>query len=249
MVFEVRKKEKQDSDNKLFFHIIIKKTKQHWFITTVLASVAIILAVHTLFKVHLSYNFFQAEWYAGDLLLYCGSVIGAVATIYVLQETIKATIDQQREERSYIEHKQKEDKAFSIRPYFLITAKEFKGEEEDVVEISNSFIEKERVGDINVLISIENVGAGNAVDVYAIISQNNNNNKITVPIPALIVGRVQFLLIRQCLPQKLQFEIKYSDIACIGTYVAKTSINIIRGGSNVGIKSERVDLKRIDIIN
>lgn len=224
----------------------MKRAKQHWFVTIVIISAVIMIVVHTLFKVHLSYDFFVAEWSAGDLLLYFGSIIGAVATIYVLQETIKATIDQQREERSYIEHKQKENKAFSIRPYFLITAKEFKVEKEDIIEIPNSFIEKEWVGDINVLISIENVGAGNAVDVYAKISQKDNN-EITVPIPAFIVGRVQFLLIKQCLPQKLQFEINYNDIACIGTYVAKTSIGIIRGSSNVGIKSERVTLERTNI--
>lgn len=248
MVFILDKEDKQYPNKKSFFHNIVKKAKQHWFVTIVIISAVIMIVVHTLFKVHSSYDFLVAEWSAGDLLLYFGAIIGAVATIYVLQETIKATIEQQREERSYLEHKQKEDRAFSIRPYFLITAKEFKAEKEEIIEIPNSFIEKEWVGDIDVLISIENVGAGNAVDVYAKIYQNDNN-EITVPIPALIIGRVQFFLIKQCLPQKLQFEMKYSDIACIGTYVAQTSISIVRGGSNVGIKSESVTLKRIDSIN
>lgn len=245
MVFTLDKEDKQYTPQKLFFHNIMKKAKQHWFATIVIISAVIMIVVHILFKVHLSYDFFVAEWSAGDLLLYLGAIIGAVATIYVLQETIKSTINQQREERSYIEHKQKEDKAFSIRPYFLITAKELKAENEDIIEIPNSFIDREWAGNINVLVSIENVGAGNAVDVYAKISQNDNN-EIIVPIPALIVGRVQFLLIKQCLPQKLQFEIEYSDIACIGTYVAQTSISIIRGSSNVGIKSERVTIKTKD---
>lgn len=248
MVIVVNKGRKQNTDNKSPFNNIMKKIKHHWFITIMLVSVAIMLIVHILFKIKIPIECMVAEWSGGDLLLYCGSVIGAVATIYVLQETIKTTINQQREERAYLENKQKEDKAFSIRPYFLITAKEFKPEDGDIVEIPDSLIAKEWTGDINILISIENVGAGNAVDVCAIVSQTDNIEKI-VPMPALIVGRTQTLVIRCCLPQKLQFKLKYSDIANIESYIAKTNINVIRGGSSVGIRSEEVTIEKLDIVN
>ena len=193
------------------------------------------MIVHVLFKLHLNCCFFTAEWTAGELLSYCGSIVGAIATIYVLQETIKATADLQTEERSYLSKQQKEDNAFSIRPYFLVTAKQFTSSDNDFyTELSNPAMEKRWSGDINVLIRLENVGAGNAVDVFATVYQSGND-KFTVPIPASVVGRQQTFLIRNCSDEDLYFEIMYSDIANITKYAAKTKISIIRSGSNVGI--------------
>lgn len=233
---------------KLFEDILqklIDTAKRHWFMTILTFSAVIILAVHILYKFHSTCDFFVAEWSAGDLLLFCGSIIGAMATIYVLQETIKITINQQSENRIYLDNQQREDRAFYLKPYFIITAQEANLIEEIKDDIFQIDLSEFWNGDMDILITIENVGAGNAVDVCAILLQKNNK-EIIYPIPALIVGKKQFVLIKRCFSQTLEFKIMYSDIANIATYTARTSINIIRGGSNIGIKSESVLIERYD---
>lgn len=238
-------KKQQKTLFKSFLQNIIDTAKQHWFMTIIIISVVIMLAVHILYKFHPACDFFVAEWSAGDLLMFYGSIIGAMATIYVLQETIRSTINQQNEDRIYLENQQREDKAFSLKPYFIITAQEAKwiGENrEDIFSLNSS---ENWDGDTDILITIENVGAGNAVDVYAVLSQKNNE-EISDPIPALIVGKKQFILVKRCFSQTLEFEIRYSDIANIAAYTARTSISIIRGGSNIGIKNKSVFIERHD---
>lgn len=226
-----------------FLQSIIAIAKHHWFMTIVIVSAAIMLTVHILYKFHPICDFFVAEWSAGDLLMFCGSIIGAMATIYVLQETIRTTINQQNENRIYLENQQREDKAFSFKPYFIIIAQEAKlidKNREDIFQLDSS---ESWHGATDILITIENVGAGNAVDVYAVLSQKNNK-EISNPMPALVVGKKQFVLVKRCLSQTLDFEIRYSDIANIATYTASIKISIIKGGSNIGIKTERVFIKR-----
>lgn len=228
-----------------FLDNFIRTAKRHWFMTIVIISAAIMLVVHILYKFHPISDFFVAEWSAGDLLQFCGSIIGAMSTIYVLQETIRTTMIQQNEDRIYLENQQREDKAFSLKPYFVITAQEAKLTDTNRGDVYHLGLSESWGGNTDVLITIENVGAGNAVDVYMVLSQKNNE-KIYSPMPALIVGKKQFVLVKRCYSQTLEFEMKYSDIANIISYTARTTISIIRGGSNIGIKSERVFIERCD---
>lgn len=224
--------------NKSQLQKLSNAAKRHWFFTVIISSIGVLVIVHVLFKLRTSCSFFTAEWTAGELLSYCGSIIGAIATIYVLQETITATADLQTEERNYLSKQQREDNAFSIRPYFLITADQFVPSDNDrYIELLSPMIEKKWSGDINVLVKLENVGAGNAVDVFATVYQSINE-KFTVQIPVSVVGRQQTFLIRNCLDQDLYFEIEYSDIANIVKYTAKTKISIIRSGSHVGVREK-----------
>lgn len=230
---------------KHFFQNIIEIAKHHWLMTIIIVSSVIMLTVHILYKFHPSCDFFVAEWAAGDLLQFCGSIIGAIATIYVLQETIRTTINQQNEERNYLENQQRENKAFSLRPYFIITAQEailIDENRKDIVQLVSS---EGWDGDTDILITIENVGAGNAVDVYAELSQKNNKI-LSSPIPALIVKKKQSVLVKRCFSQTLEFKMRYSDIANVATYTARTNISIIRGGSKIGIKSEKVFIEMHD---
>lgn len=71
----------------------------------VILSVIYMLIIHILYKIPSLCNFCIAEWTAGDLLSYGGSIVGAIATIYVLQETIHSTLKlQKRKEYFHLGH-------------------------------------------------------------------------------------------------------------------------------------------------
>lgn len=71
-----------------------------------------ILVVHSLFKIIAPCDWFIANWTAGDVLVYCGEVFGAVATIVAIIFTIVFTQENQKVERklSIKPHLQTEDR-------------------------------------------------------------------------------------------------------------------------------------------
>lgn len=225
------------------WYIIIKnKVKKHWLISIILIAIIYMLVIHILYKIPSSCDFFITNWTAGDLLSYGGAIVGAIATIYVLQETIHSTLQIQKEET-----------IFSLRPYFLISAEKY-----DENRIYNSAVmdissprtsENYWNGDINILIRVQNVGAGNAIEGTATLSQRDADNMkySHSPIPALVIGSEQLFLIRYCKPSNLLFELNYSDIANFAHYRASVNIKIACGsGDRIAVYCETPSIERIN---
>jgi hypothetical protein len=81
---------------------LLKYITEHKIISVIIAVVIFILPiiiVHSLFKIATPYKWLVAEWDAGDLLSYCGAVLGAAATIVEIILTIKFTSENQKSER------------------------------------------------------------------------------------------------------------------------------------------------------
>lgn len=57
------------------------------------------LVINHLYKKTATISIFAMEWEASDALSFYGSILGAAATIYVLQQTIQFTLRNQKEER------------------------------------------------------------------------------------------------------------------------------------------------------
>lgn len=102
---------KDTPDKKSWYRRVRDQARNLWFATLFLISVMLMAVLHILYKIPSPCRFLAVEWTAGEALSYAGSIIGAVSTIYVLQETIHSTVKMQQEER-----------VFSLRPYFLIKA-------------------------------------------------------------------------------------------------------------------------------
>jgi hypothetical protein len=62
-----------------------------------------IIIVHILYKFTAPYTWLVAEWEAGDLLNYCGAMLGAAATIIAIILTITFTVENQKIERKFID--------------------------------------------------------------------------------------------------------------------------------------------------
>lgn len=193
--------------------------RKYWLISILLASIFYSLLVHVLFKLSSPIGFFVSNWSAGDALTYGGSIIGAIATIYVFQETLNTNGEIQKEERS-----------FSLRPYFVISVKtddELAGID-PTADITNHSVIDAWNGNINVYLEIQNVGAGNAVNVKAKINQpsTTNHQYETDKISALIVGQRCYFLVGKCQAGNLNILFEYEDIASISKYVCECSIEI-----------------------
>lgn len=224
-----------------WYTILKNKAKKHWCIVIVILSVIYMLIIHILYKIPSLCNLCIAEWTAGDLLSYGGSIVGAIATIYVLQETIHSTLKLQKEER-----------IFSLRPYFLVKAEKY----DENIKYNNEIINISSPrtggnywdGDISVLVRVQNVGAGNAVEGKVTLSQQDVGNMdfSYFPIPALVVGTEQLFLIKYCKQSNLLFELIYSDIANLALYRACIDIRIVRSGDRVAAYCEIPRIERID---
>ena len=59
-----------------------------WLWKTVAIALAVLLGVHILYSLDVSFPWLEAQWSAGNVLGYFGSIIGASATIFVLLATI-----------------------------------------------------------------------------------------------------------------------------------------------------------------
>lgn len=85
---------------------LIKKHKVRTVLIIAAFFLLPILITHSLFKLNAPCELLRAEWSAGDLLGYWGSIFGAAATIIAVVLTIQFTLANQREERK-----------LSIKPY------------------------------------------------------------------------------------------------------------------------------------
>jgi len=74
----------------------IKKHKAHSALFALAIFLLPIIIIHCLFKLSAPCNFLAAEWSVGELLEYCGAILGAIATIIALIATIQFTVKQNR---------------------------------------------------------------------------------------------------------------------------------------------------------
>jgi hypothetical protein len=89
---------------------LIKWIKEHkvWATIIIIAILLLpILIVHSLFEINTPYKWLEANWKAGEILGYIGSILGAAATITAVVLTIIFTQENQKTERK-----------LSMKPYF-----------------------------------------------------------------------------------------------------------------------------------
>lgn len=70
---------------------LIKKYKKRVCILITIFAFGVPFLIHCLFKVPAIYDFFVAEWSAGDLLSYYGTMILGLITIYLAYVAVKQT--------------------------------------------------------------------------------------------------------------------------------------------------------------
>lgn len=215
------------------------KLKQHWLISIVVFSIIFLFIIHILYKIPSINDFWVTNWSAGDMLSYGGAIVGAIATIYVLKETITTTIEMQKDER-----------IFAIRPYFIIKSQQFNEKtkmDSEIYDISKP-INSNWNGDINILIKAKNVGAGNALLKEVFVSQDNTDNigYMCDPVPVIIVNSEVLFLLKKCFASNLNFQMKYFDVAHLAEYKVSVVIRIVRSAATVNTYCEATTIERIN---
>lgn len=198
--------------------------RKHWFFALMLVSAITLLFIHTIYKIRSPFAFLETVWEPGDVLSFVGSIIGAVATIYVLQETIRFTVLSQKEEHTA-----------SIRPYFVLSAELFESQSVDIapdeqeIKLINSSSSTELDRSLNLILHLQNVGAGNAIVQQIIISKTESDVAKCVcnTHPALLVGEKYYIRL-VCKPETLHFKMTYTDIEELATYCAETKLHLTR---------------------
>jgi len=227
----------------------IKFISEHKIISALIAIgifVLPIIIVHVLYKLTTPYTWLIAEWEAGDLLNYCGAVLGAAATIVAIVLTIIFTVENQKSERK-----------LSIMPRLNTTyipkfiRKDTILKEGQIVYITYPLDEKENIGSShepphflrkaeedkvkgileslsfyreNYIIhyTISNIGAGNAINIKFAI----DGKQIMQPFSLVANNSKEFIIILKSeLLNKLnkrnrfiRFNFEYEDVASIGKY-------------------------------
>ena len=87
-----------------------RKYKKQIIITSLILFLFVPLCIHVLFKIHPQNSFFSAEWTAGDVLLFYGSVLAAVGTAFGVFLTVR-----------YSQKNYQEDVKKRVLPYITIT--------------------------------------------------------------------------------------------------------------------------------
>lgn len=224
----------------------IKLIGEHKVVTVIMASAIFILPiiiVHVLFKLNTPYNWLAAEWGAGDLLTYCGVMLGAAATIIAIILTINFTVENQKNERKLsirpcldtvyvpkfirIDNIMKEDRLVYItypidekgnigsshEPPYMLT----KADEDKIKGIldSLSFYRDNYV----IHYTVSNVGAGNAINIKFEI-----DGKQIMQHFSLIAGNYkEFIIILKPMLLNnrnhfIRLNFEYEDVASIGKY-------------------------------
>lgn len=213
--------------------------KTHWFATLIIVSLLTFVVVHTIFKISAPIEILEAEWGAGDVLSFVGSIIGTIATIYVLQETISTTATMQKEERM-----------FSIRPYFVMNVTVNSDEDGEELKLSHRVGNLKWQGNINGVIQLQNVGAGNAIVEQIMFSRKTQEtgygeNCIYNTVPALLVGEKYMIKLKNCEPGKLTFKMNFTDMGKLGRYSAETEIRIVSGAGRDFIECGVLTIKEM----
>lgn len=69
----------------------IKKYKKRIYVLSAILVAGVPFLIHCLFKLHIGNDFLIAEWSAGDILLYYGTMLLGVVTIYLAYVAVKQT--------------------------------------------------------------------------------------------------------------------------------------------------------------
>lgn len=214
--------------------------RKHWLFTLMLVSGITILIIHSIYKIRAPFGFLESEWEAGDVLAFAGSIIGAVATIYVLQETIRFTVSTQKEEH-----------IASIRPYFVMNATLPDSQDTDVIKdeheikliaLSNSTVLQ---GSFSIVLHLQNVGVGNAIIEEIEFSRIDSELQKSVfsILPALVVGEKYYIKI-SCEPQTLYFKMVFTDMEQISRYCAETKISLTLNAGRKFLKIDPLIIKK-----
>ena len=225
---------------KLFLKNLTIYAKQHWLVSTLLISSICMIIVHVLYKIPSVHDFFSPTWSSGEVLSYIGSIISVIVTIYVLQETIESTLDMQKEER-----------IFSLKPSFHIKTYILNNDDKlnrsEYFSIDTNVGNRNWMGEVALLIEVENVGAGNAVSLSVKFAQiGTNNEEITVEhLPPLAVGNKQSYLLNNCALADVSMTLLYSDVAYLAKYQTKTVVNLYGNQSKLFARCLESDTKRV----
>lgn len=136
------------------------------------------IAIHFLFKQDFNIKWLYAEWSAGDVLGYCGTIIGALATIIAVYITIKHTKEEQiKLLKIQFEHERKE-----------LWFNEFRRMVEDTIENFNFNVLKKIIENFNNSKNIEYIE-------YALAQLSALENKYTNSNPYQpYIQKLQYLL-------------------------------------------------------
>lgn len=194
----------------------------------------------------------QSEWTAGELLGYCGAIIGAAATIFAINMTINFTMANQREARklsikpymqtssdpAYDVHENPYENynavftTYGTPPYSTFHSPfVFKHEAHSPTEATAREIARHTLYNENyfILYEITNVGANNAVDVSLMINDQSIIPPFVIPVnskKSFLIRVNTILLVENSL--KLTFSIVFSDIASISSYEQHETVFIVR---------------------
>lgn len=217
-----------------------------------------ILMVHTLFKISAPCKWLVPNWTAGDVLLYCGAVLGASATILAIILTIIFTQKNQKDERR-----------LSIKPHLQTEHQPIFNTDKAISQVSNKAVfvifphnESESIGStyeppyilrkpeetakereiISVLdfsrryyiiqYTLSNVGAGSALNMSFTI-----DDKVVIPPFSLRVNDAKvFVIILKAellkeTTRSLRFKYEYQDVASIAQYEQHETIVLFKEGN------------------
>ena len=253
---------------------LIKWAKEHkiWVGIIVIILVLLpILIVHSLFKITAPCNWLVANnWTAGDVLVYIGEVLGAVATISAIILTIIFTQENQKNERKlsikphlHAEHQPifKTDRVkeqVANRAIFIVFPL---NESENVTSSyeppyiltkSNEDQQKDPIREILTTLdfcrkyyvlqyTISNVGAGNALNLIFKI----NDKPVIQPFSLTVNNTKTFVVLFKAelldKPCSIQFKYDYQDVASIARYEQQETIVLFREDNSSLNISQQID--------
>lgn len=213
-----------------------------------------IIIVHSLFEITAPYNWLVANWKAGEVLGYCGTVLGAATTITAVVLTIIFTQENQKGERKLsikprlqteyqpIFDREKAIKQVTNRAVFVeypFDEKEGISNSYDLPYLLKKFEKKNSTDEIIngldfsrrcyiIQYNVSNVGAGNAVNLFFTI----DNNTVMPPFSLTANNTKVFVIILKAELLKdntrpIHFKFKYEDVASIARYEQNEKIILL----------------------
>ena len=203
----------------------ISSKKNRWILYFIIISLICIAIVHVLYKIPAISPFFESTWESGYALSFFGSIIGAASTIYVLRETIKTTLSQQKEEQAYL-----------IRPYIMVYAGDF-SELDKCVKSIPELPNDNWDGDYDIFVKFVNVGAGNAVGVKMDYCYADSPEIIqSVELPPLMINENNIYRIQKCPVTPIKIALEYYDIANLKHYKEEILLELTCITNTIDIK-------------
>ena len=237
---------------------LIKWVKEHkiWSaIITIALFLLPIMIVHNLFKITAPCKWLNANWTAGEVLGYCGDVVGAAATITAIVLTIIFTQDNQKGERK-----------LSIKPHLQTDYQPVFDWEKIIGQVDNRAVfvvyphdETERISSSNeppyllrksdkkeptreiikaldcsrrcyiIQYNVANVGAGNAVNLSFTI----DDKPVIQPFSLTVSDTKVFIILLKAelvkdKARSIYFKYEYQDVASMARYEQHETIVLLQ---------------------